>query len=77
MARTNQIYGVPLIEILPEHLAPWEKKTKRLIDIAVSAAVLLIGLPFWLLVAVLIKIDSPGPILYPQERVGMKGRIYR
>ncbi|MFQ5630306.1 MAG: exopolysaccharide biosynthesis polyprenyl glycosylphosphotransferase [bacterium] len=75
-ARTNQIYGVPLIEILPEHLAPWEKKTKRLIDIAVSACVLLIGLPFWLLVALLVKLDTPGPVLYAQKRVGMKGKAY-
>lgn len=76
-ARTNQIYGVPLIEILPEHMAPWEKKTKRLLDILVSAAVILIGLPFWLLVALIIKIDSRGPVLYSQERVGMKNRHYR
>lgn len=76
-ARTNQIYGIPLIEILPEHLAPWEKKTKRLIDMGVSTAVLLIGLPMWLLVALLIKLDSPGTVFYAQERVGMKGKTYR
>lgn len=76
-ARTNQIYGIPLIEILPDHMAPWERKTKRLIDVTVSAAVLLLGMPLWVLIALLIRLDSPGPVLYAQERVGMRGRIFR
>jgi len=72
-ARTNQIYGFPLIEITPQMMPPWEESTKRLIDIAVSAAILGIGAPLWLLVAVFIKLESPGPVLYRQERVGRNG----
>jgi exopolysaccharide biosynthesis polyprenyl glycosylphosphotransferase len=69
-ARTNQIYGFPLIEITPQLMPPWEEATKRLIDVVVSALVLIAGLPLWLLIACIIKVDSRGPVLYRQERVG-------
>lgn len=69
-ARTNQIYGFPLIEIMPEIMQPWERAIKRAIDIFVSALILLAGLPVWILVAIAVKIDSRGPMFYTQERVG-------
>ncbi len=75
-ARTNQIYGFPLIEIMPEIMQPWERVVKRLIDIVVSLIVLSFGLPLWILIAILIKIDSRGPVIYKQERVGKDGRIF-
>ncbi|RMD99562.1 MAG: sugar transferase [Calditrichaeota bacterium] len=75
-ARTNQIYGFPLIEILPQLMPAWEKRVKRLIDIVISVWVLCLGLPLWLLVALLIKLDSPGTILYKQERVGLNGKLF-
>jgi len=76
-ARTNQIYGFPLIEILPELMPAWERRVKRLMDISVSLFVLLAFLPVWLLVAVAIKLDSKGPVFYSQERVGRYGKIFR
>jgi exopolysaccharide biosynthesis polyprenyl glycosylphosphotransferase len=75
-ARTNQIYGFPLIEIMPEIMQPWERAVKRLFDIVVAALILIIGLPVWLLVAVIIKLDSKGPVLYRQERVGKDERHF-
>lgn len=76
-ARTNQIYGFPLIEITPQLMQPWERIIKRLMDIAVSLLILAAGLPFWLLVALLIKLTSKGPVFYMQERVGKNGRVFR
>jgi exopolysaccharide biosynthesis polyprenyl glycosylphosphotransferase len=75
-ARTNQIYGFPLIEISPQLMPPWEAATKRFIDVVVSAGILVIGFPLWLLIAVLIKLDSRGTVLYKQERVGKDGEIF-
>jgi exopolysaccharide biosynthesis polyprenyl glycosylphosphotransferase len=75
-ARTNQIYGFPLIEISPVLMPAWEEATKRLIDVTVAAVALLAGLPIWLLVAVAIKIETPGPVLYKQERVGKDGEHF-
>jgi len=76
-ARTSQIYGFPLIEIMPQLMAPWEQTMKRIIDVTVSALVLVVGLPLWLIVALLIKLESSGPTLYKQERVGKGGQIFK
>jgi exopolysaccharide biosynthesis polyprenyl glycosylphosphotransferase len=75
-ARMNSIYGVPLIEISPQLMRPWEEALKRTLDVLVSATILLVGLPFWLLVALAIKVDSRGPVLYKQERVGRNGKHF-
>jgi exopolysaccharide biosynthesis polyprenyl glycosylphosphotransferase len=69
-ARTNQIYGFPLIEIMPEIMQPWERAVKRTLDIMFSAIVLIIGLPIWIIVSVAIVLDSKGPVFYTQDRVG-------
>ncbi len=76
-ARTNQIYGFPLIEITPQLMQPWERIVKRLLDIGVSLLVILVGLPFWLLLIAVIKFSSKGPVFYLQERVGKNGRVFR
>jgi len=49
---------------------------KRLFDLLVSAAMLVITLPIMALTALLIKLESPGPVLYRQERVGQGGRSF-
>ena len=76
-ARTNQIYGFPLIEITPQLMQPWERVVKRLMDISVSLAVIIIGLPFWLILVAIIKFTSKGPVFYFQDRVGKNGRVFR
>ncbi|MDL1876492.1 exopolysaccharide biosynthesis polyprenyl glycosylphosphotransferase [Cytophagia bacterium CHB2] len=75
-ARTNQIYGFPLIEILPQYMPAWERVAKRAIDVTVSLLILILGLPLWLLVALAIRLNSPGKIFYRQERMGKNGRIF-
>jgi exopolysaccharide biosynthesis polyprenyl glycosylphosphotransferase len=50
---------------------------KRILDFVTAAALLALGLPFFLLLAVLIKLDSAGPALFRQERVGLNGRRFR
>lgn len=75
-ARTNQIYGLPLIDILPELMPAWERSMKRVMDIIVSTFVLTIFSPIWLLLGIIIKIDSKGKILYRQKRVGKEEQIF-
>ncbi|MBI3112326.1 MAG: sugar transferase [Ignavibacteriales bacterium] len=75
-ARLSSIYGFPLIEVMPEIMKPWEESLKRLSDMVVSAIILVVGLPLWLLVGLIIKLDSRGPMLYKQERVGKNGRPF-
>lgn len=74
--RTNQIYGFPLIEILPQLITPWERFIKRILDILFSLLMIAGFLPLWLLIAVLIRLDSRGPVFYLQERVGKNGRLF-
>lgn len=50
---------------------------KRIFDIAFSALVLVITTPLTLFIALAIKLSSPGPILFVQERVGLNGRVFR
>ncbi|MEP7145753.1 MAG: sugar transferase [bacterium] len=76
MAKTNQIYGVPLIEVMPDIMSPSGKLTKRIIDVALSLITLIVMCPLLILFSLLIKLDSKGPLLYKQVRVGKKGREF-
>ena len=53
-----------------------EQVLRRLADIALSLGVLLFTLPVIILAAVMIAAESPGPVLYRQERVGLHGRVF-
>jgi exopolysaccharide biosynthesis polyprenyl glycosylphosphotransferase len=74
--RTNQIYGFPLIEILPQYMPTWERVSKRAFDFAFSLIVLGPFLPVWLVVALAITVDSRGPVFYSQKRVGKDGKTF-
>ncbi len=74
--RTDQLYGFPLIEIMPQMMPEWEHKIKRLIDVSFSLMVLILFSPFWILLSILIKLDSPGSVLFRQKRVGKDGKIF-
>lgn len=75
--RTSQIYGVPLIDVMPELMPEWEKKLKRLMDIVLSFILLIVTLPITLISSIAIKLDSSGPIFYLQDRSGMNGKIFK
>lgn len=49
---------------------------KRLLDIVCVIPALLVSLPFWIPIAIGIKVCSPGPVFFVQKRVGFKGRIF-
>ncbi|PIS00874.1 MAG: exopolysaccharide biosynthesis protein [Chlamydiae bacterium CG10_big_fil_rev_8_21_14_0_10_35_9] len=53
------------------------KPVKRLFDICFSFLVLSVGLPFYILISLIIFASSPGPIFYVQPRVGRKGKIIK
>jgi len=76
-ARTMQLYGIPLIDIMPELMPEWEKKLKRLMDLIVSLIIILITMPVWLITAVAIKLESKGPVFFTQERCGQNGSVFR
>jgi exopolysaccharide biosynthesis polyprenyl glycosylphosphotransferase len=69
--------GVPLFELRPPVFVGTDWVVKRGFDLAVSAVVTVVGLPFWLLIALAIKLDSPGPVLFSDRRVGLNEREFR
>jgi exopolysaccharide biosynthesis polyprenyl glycosylphosphotransferase len=74
--RTNQIFGLPLIDVMPDPMPSWEKGTKRIFDLVFSIVILIIATPIMVIVAMLIRLTSSGPAIFAQERVGRFGKPY-
>ncbi|MDT5272983.1 MAG: hypothetical protein QOH49_5169 [Acidobacteriota bacterium] len=72
----DQIGVLPVITLFREPLGQGASLLKRACDVLAAAAALVLLSPLWVLMALLIKLDSKGPVLYRQERVGMDGRIF-
>ena len=70
LARTEQIYGVPLIQVNPNLNTFYNKYLKRVLDLIIAIPCLMIFLPLWLIISIIIKLDSSGPVLYKQRRIG-------
>ena len=68
--------GVPLFELRPPILTGWDWALKRSFDLLVSALLVVVGMPLWLLVAAAVKLDSPGPVFYLDRRVGVGEREF-
>ena len=67
----------PTIPLHRGHVPEMGLLLKRLLDIAFSSLALIVLLPSLLAIAIAIKLDSPGPVLYTSERIGKKGRVFR
>jgi exopolysaccharide biosynthesis polyprenyl glycosylphosphotransferase len=68
--------GVPLFELRPPVFAGTDWALKRGFDLVVSGSVALLGLPLWLAIAAAIKLDSRGPVLYVDRRMGVGEREF-
>jgi len=68
--------GVPLLSLRYEMLTIWQRIIKRLFDVVGAIVLLVILSPLILLIAIAIKLDSPGPILFHQQRAGERGRLF-
>ena len=64
--------GVPLYELRPPVFAGTDWVVKRAFDLAVSTVVAVVGAPLWVAIAIAIKLDSPGPVIYRDRRVGLR-----
>lgn len=68
--------GIPLLNVNDSPLDGWGATLKRVTDIILSGAAILILFPLFLAIAALIRITSPGSIFYKQERMGIDGRVF-
>lgn len=69
-ARLSDLSGDPLMDISGSSMSDGEKNMKRAFDFALSVAMLVLLIPVYLTVAILIKLDSKGPVIYSQQRLG-------
>jgi exopolysaccharide biosynthesis polyprenyl glycosylphosphotransferase len=75
-ATLENLDGIPVIRLRDSALNPLEQAEKRLLDIVVSGTLLLLLSPLLVLIAIAIRLDSPGPVLYRAPRVGRGGRVF-
>jgi exopolysaccharide biosynthesis polyprenyl glycosylphosphotransferase len=72
----TEMAGIPLIGVRHVRISPSVRLLKRGVDVAFSLCVLILAAPLMGLIALTIKLDSPGPVLFRQERVGKGGRLF-
>jgi Undecaprenyl-phosphate glucose phosphotransferase len=75
-ATMEDLDGTPVINLSQVPLQGWNSLAKRVMDIVISAAALLVVLPFFPAIALAIWLEDRGPIFYTQERMGLDGRSF-
>jgi exopolysaccharide biosynthesis polyprenyl glycosylphosphotransferase len=73
----DDVEGVTVLGVNPPWLPRSSRRLKRIMDVAIAGAMLLLALPLLVLVALAVKLDSNGPVFFAQERVGKGGRRFR
>ena len=76
-AKVNEIGGIPLIDITENNFSEAEKNIKWLLDKVISICVLILFSPLYAFIAVRVKLTSPGPVFFRQERIGYQGKPFR
>jgi Undecaprenyl-phosphate glucose phosphotransferase len=74
---TTEYADIALSRIVHPPLLGWQACVKRAEDIAISGAMTLLAAPAILAIALLIKLTSPGPVFFRQQRYGYKGQVFR
>ena len=74
---TDSLTSLPMIQYSTDLLSPFKRNLKRLTDILCSALALILLSPLFLVVAFIIRRDSPGPVFFSQERIGRSGKPFR
>ena len=75
--KQQAIWRTPLVQVTPELMPIWQRVIKRLFDIVVSLFVLIVFSPVYLITALIVKLTSPGPVFYVQERIGKHGKPFK
>jgi exopolysaccharide biosynthesis polyprenyl glycosylphosphotransferase len=73
----SELGGLPLINLTEPALTVTERMAKRAFDILISGTALLAASPIMLIIALAIWLDSRGPILFKQERIGENGKVFK
>lgn len=71
--KQEAIWHAPLIRVTPELMPIWQQVAKRVFDIVASLMVITVFSPLYIFTAIMVKLSSPGPVFYRQERIGKHG----
>jgi exopolysaccharide biosynthesis polyprenyl glycosylphosphotransferase len=74
--KTNNVMGAALIELKTGLMPEWQLHIKRLLDVSTALMSLILLFPVMLYIAIRVKMTSPGPVFYSQERIGYKGKPF-
>ena len=74
--KMTNIFGALLIEVNAETMPFWQQALKRFIDVFFSTLAFVLLLPMYLILAIVVKFSSPGPIFFLQERIGLNGKVF-
>jgi len=72
----TEVAGRPVVKLRESPLSGWNALVKRLIDIFFSVVGLILFAPLMLVITVLIRLSSPGPAIYKQERMSLNGQTF-
>jgi len=75
-ASVEDFGGMPLITLREPALTEFQRTVKRAFDLVVGTVLTVVSLPLMALIALAIKLDSPGPAIFKQQRVGENGRLF-
>jgi exopolysaccharide biosynthesis polyprenyl glycosylphosphotransferase len=76
-SHVDELAGLPVIDVAPPSLGPADRVAKRTLDVLVSSIGLVVLSPVLLGIAIAVKLSSPGPILFGQQRTGRNGETFR
>jgi len=75
--KSTTIFGTPLLEVNQEVVPAWQQNVKQVMDTILSLLALVFLIPLSLALIIGVKLSSPGPILYRQDRIGRFGREFK
>lgn len=76
-ATLEQMADQRLLSVNPQEHWPWGRAVKMAIDLVLAPILILATAPLWLIIAIAIKLDSPGPVFFVQERIGLNKRRFK
>jgi len=75
--KSSTIFGTPLLVVTHELMPAWQQNAKQLFDIFAASIIILFLTPLIVFLAIGVKLTSPGPVLYRQQRVGRFGKLFK
>ncbi len=74
---TEKYAGIPVLGVSPHYNNPLSFKIKRMVDIVLSLIGIILLSPLFIIIAILVKVSSKGPILFKQDRIGKDGKVFK